>query len=283
MSAARTYDCIGGTYGQTRQEDSRLARLVLTELRGAGTVVNVGAGTGSYEPTDRFVVALEPSPVMLRQRPTTAAPAVQGFAEWLLFRDNAFDAAMAVLTVHHWTDQSAGLRELNRVARERIVLLTWDPSSEGFWLMRDYFQQFLEADRKRLPPIEQLLRFLVDGRVVVVPIPHDCADGFLGAYWRRPWAYLDAEIRAGISSFATCQDLSPLHRLAEHLDTGEWQRRYGELLNREELDIGYRLVIGLPNRLTVQDHVPESSRHDQWECRRVDGPSTRSLPGPMTF
>ena len=183
---------------------------------------------------------------MLQQRPQKAAPAAQGTAERLPFRDDTFDAAMAVLTLHHWSDQQAGLRELSRVARERIVLLTWDPSHAGFWLMRDYFPQFLDADRNRLPPIERLLSALDDGRVITVPIPHDCADGFLGAYWRRPEAYLNAEVRSGISSFATCTDLSPLERLEEHLDTGEWQRRYGELLDEEELDIGYRLVVGRP-------------------------------------
>jgi hypothetical protein len=113
-------------------------------------------------------------------------------------------------------------------------------------LMQDYFPQFLETDRKRLLPVERLLKFLEDGHVITVPIPHDCADGFLGAYWRRPEAYLNAEIRSGISSFATCRDLSPLQRLEEDLDTGEWHRRYGALLEEEELDIGYRLVVGRP-------------------------------------
>jgi SAM-dependent methyltransferase len=244
----RTYDHIGTDYRLTRKEDPRLARVIARELRGASTVLNVGAGTGSYEPTGRFVVAVDPSQVMLQQRPPTAGPAVRAIAERLPFQDDAFDAAMAVLTVHHWGDQRAGLRELGRVARERIVLLTWDPSSEGFWLIKDYFPHFLEADRQRLPPVERLLSVLEDGRVIPVPIPHDCVDGFLGAYWRRPWAYLNADIRRGVSSFATCRDLSPLQRLAEHLDTGEWHRRYGELLEAEELDIGYRLVVGRPRR-----------------------------------
>ena len=170
---------------------------------------------------------------MLQQRPATAGPATQAIAEHLPFQDDAFDAAMAVLTVHHWGDQRAGLRELARVARKRIVLVTWDPSSEGFWLLKDYFPEFLEADRNRLPPIEHLLSVLEDGRVIPVPIPHDCVDGFLGAYWRRPSAYLNPDIRKGISSFATCRDLSPLQRLAEHLERASgidgtptcWQRR----------------------------------------------------------
>ena len=246
VTHATTYDRIGAEYRQTRKEDPRLARLIARELQGARTVVNVGAGSGSYEPADRFVVAVEPSAVMLQQRPPKAAPAVQAIAERLPFRDDAFDAALAVLTVHHWSDQQTGLRELNRVAGTRIVLLTWDPSSAGFWLMSDYFPQFLEADRHRLPPIDRLLTFLGDAHVIPVPIPHDCVDGFLGAYWRRPEAYLNPEIRSGISSFATCRDLSPLQQLEDHLVTGEWHRRYSDLLEKEELDIGYRLVVGRP-------------------------------------
>jgi len=183
---------------------------------------------------------------MLHQRRPGAAPAAQAIAERLPFRDDAFDAAMAVLTVHHWNDQHAGMKELSRVARERIVVLTWDPSSHGFWLLRDYFPQFLEADRKRLPPVERLVSFLGDAQVITVSIPHDCADGFLGAYWRRPEAYLNAETRGGISSFASCRDLSPLQRLEEDLATGVWQRRNRKLLDEEELDIGYRLVVGRP-------------------------------------
>jgi SAM-dependent methyltransferase len=241
-----TYDRIGACYRRNRKEDPRLARSIAGELQDARTVVTVGAGAGSYEPVDRFVVAVEPSGVMLQQRPPGAAPAAQAIAERLPFRDGAFDAAMAILTVHHWSDQHAGMRELSRVARERIVVLTWDQSSEGFWLLTDYFPQFLEADRKRFPPVERLASFLEDPQVITVSIPHDCADGFLGAYWRRPEAYLNADARGGISSFASCRDLSPLQRLEEDLATGEWQRRNGKLLDEEELDIGYRLVVGRP-------------------------------------
>jgi SAM-dependent methyltransferase len=240
------YDRIGAGYRWRRREDPRLARLIARELQDARTVVNVGAGTGSYEPADRFVVAVEPSSVMLQQRPPGAGPAAQAIAERLPFRDDAFDAAMAVLTVHHWSDPHAGMRELNRVARERIVVLTWDPSSDGFWLLRDYFPQFLEADRKRFPPPERLVSVLRDARVITASIPHDCLDGFLGAYWRRPEAYLSAETRGGISSFASCRDLSPLQRLEEDLASGEWQRRNARLLDETELDIGYRLLVGRP-------------------------------------
>ena len=243
-----TYDRIGSGYQETRRPDPRLARFILRERDSATTVVNVGAGTGSYEPADRLVVAVEPSTVMIRQRRPTSAPAIQACAEALPFPDDTFEAAMAVLTVHHWADQRAGMNELSRVATKRIVILTWDPSSEGFWLMTDYFPQFLEADRKRLPEIEHLLSFLQDGSVLTVPIPHDCMDGFLGSYWRRPASYLDSGVRSSISSFASCQDLSPLRQLEEDLSTGKWRRRYRYLLDMEEIDIGYRLVVGRPGR-----------------------------------
>ena len=128
------------------------------------------------------------------------------------FRDDTFDASLAVLTVHHWRNQGAGLTELSRVTRDRLVFFTWDPSSEGFWLVRDYFPAFLQADRKRFPPINRLLSLMQDAQVIPLPIPHECADGFLGAYWRRPYAYLNADTRNGLSSFATCEDLSPLQQ-----------------------------------------------------------------------
>jgi SAM-dependent methyltransferase len=246
MLTPPAYDDIGAGYTGKRKADPRLSRLIARELQDARTVVNIGAGAGSYEPVDRLVVAVEPSTVMLQQRPPGAAPAVQALAERLPFHDDAFDAAMAVLTVHHWSDQGAAMTELGRVARDRIVVLTWDPSSEGFWLHTDYFPQFLDADRKRFPPIAQLAKVVDVAQVITVPIPHDCADGFLGAYWRRPEAYLNAETRRGISSFANCRDLSPLHQLEGDLVSGKWQRRNRQLLDEEEFDLGYRLIVGRP-------------------------------------
>jgi SAM-dependent methyltransferase len=244
-----TYDRIGTAYGETRKEDPRIARLIFTELGGAATVLNVGAGAGSYEPSDRRVVAVEPSRVMIEQRPRDSAPVVQAVAESLPFADNSFDAAMAVLTLHHWNEAGAGLAELDRVARARILLLTWDPSSDGFWLVRDYFPAFLARDRKRLPPIDRLTRLLDDPRVIPVPIPHDCRDGFLGAYWRRPEAYLDPKIRGGISSFASWPDPAGLRALERDIESGEWARRNGDLLETPDLDIGYRLIVGRPGGL----------------------------------
>jgi hypothetical protein len=154
---------------------------------------------------------------------------------------------LAVLTIHHWSDWRQGLRELRRVSRNRIVLLTWDPQSEAFWLVRDYFPHLLEADRHRFPSMSELSECLGKIETVTVPIPHDCTDGFLGAYWRRPTAYLDPDVRSAISSLAFAASANALARLAHDLTTGTWQSKYGQLLDRNEADLGYRLVIARPH------------------------------------
>jgi len=239
------YDILGRTYGGHRHADPRIARIMNAALGDAATVVNVGAGAGSYEPPDRSVVAVEPSSVMIAQRPASAAPAVQASAELLPFSDNAFDAALAILTVHHWSDRRAGLAEMRRVARDRVVVLTWDPEHPGFWLVRDYFPDLIEFDRRIFPKLAELEAALGRIDVSVVPIPHDCVDGFLGAYWRRPAAYLDEGVRAGISTFARIGDIpARIERLRADLESGQWAVRNAELLRLEELDVGYRLVVG---------------------------------------
>lgn len=212
----------------------------------AATVVNVGAGTGSYEPTDRFVVAVEPSAVMLAQRTSRVSLCVQGAAEALPFADNSFDGAMAVLTVHHWRDPGRGLGELRRVARQRVVVLTYDVDAlDHFWVTH-YFPTIAELDRGRFLSVNQMAGLLGGASVVPVSIPADCVDGFLGAFWRRPEGYLDAEVRAAISGFAL-MDRDALRRgvqrLAQDLASGAWNERFGELLALDELDLGYRLVI----------------------------------------
>ena len=244
--SAQTYDTIGLQYATGRGEDPRIAALLRRALGDSPSVINVGAGTGSYEPRDRFVVAVEPSDTMIRQRRAGSAPVVQAVAESLPFRDGAVASTLAVLTVHHWSDQQAGLSELCRVARERVAILSWDPSSFGFWLTQDYFPEFVERDRLRCPAISTLASPLRNATVTPVPIPHDCVDGFLGAYWRRPAAYLDSAIRSGISSFAQSSHLSGLQRLADDLASGRWEAKYGELLERDELDMGYRIIAGSP-------------------------------------
>lgn len=240
---AELYDSIAEAYLQFRQPDRRIQRAICSRLDGIASVVNVGAGTGSYEPRDRFVVAVEASMIMIRQRSAAAAPAVQGVAEDLPFEDAAFDGSTAILTAHHWTDWHRGVRELARVSRRRVVLLTWDPSAAGFWLVNDYFPGLLEVDRRIFPSIDGLASELGRTRVEPVEIPHDCSDGFLGAYWRRPHEYLRPAVRQAISTFSRLPDADVgLARLRRDLQSGEWHRRHGDLLSRDRLDLGYRLV-----------------------------------------
>jgi SAM-dependent methyltransferase len=239
------YDSIGKGYTSVRREDPRIAARIRAALGDARTVVNVGAGAGAYEPADLELVAVEPSETMIAQRPEGAAPVVRAYAEELPFEDGSFDAAMVVLSDHHWNDHARGLAELRRVAR-RVVLFTWDPSApRETWVDREYFPCFEQL----IPPgyrIETTIERLGGGRQEPVPIPHDCLDGFFHAYWRRPEAYLDPQIRAGISVFAlmdrACVE-DGLARLAADVESGEWQRRHGPLLELDELDAGYRLVV----------------------------------------
>jgi SAM-dependent methyltransferase len=243
MSTA-LYDLIGIGYSAYRRPDPRIAAPIVEALGPARTIVNVGAGAGSYEPAGRTVVAVEPSAQMVRQRPPSAAPAVRAFADRLPFRDHAFDAAMAVLTIHHWPDWRAGVAEMRRVARGPVAILTWDADHPGFWLVQDYFPEILEIDLVIMPRLAEIERVLGPCDVRPVPIPADCSDGFLGAYWRRPERYLEAGARGAISSFAKIRTLDAgLARLRADLADGTWHRRHGSLLTLPELDIGYRLVV----------------------------------------
>lgn len=235
------YDSIGIDYARLRQPDPRIAAAIHAALGQARTVLNVGAGTGSYEPVDRHVTAVEPSLEMIRQRGPAAASVVQASAERLPFTDGAFDASMAILTLHHWRDREAGLREMRRVTRGRIVLLTFDPSHRP-WLT-NYLPELATLDEVQMPPMSEYQRWL--GAVGVAPllVPHDCRDGFLHAYWRRPEAYLDAQVRSGSSSFWVIGNVEAgLQKLRHDLETGEWERRHGDLLTQDGYDAGYRLV-----------------------------------------
>lgn len=249
MGSPALYDRIGPNYTATRREDPRIARAIHAALADATTVLNVGAGTGSYEPRDREVLAVEPSAVMIAQRPPGAAPVVRARAESLPFADSSFDAAMAVLSDHHWEDRPGGLRELRRVARCRAVVFTWDPRfADEFWLTRDYLPAF-----KALPgmAIEDVARCLGGARIVAVPIPWGCRDGFYHAFWRRPEAYLDERVRAGISVFARIDEretAAMVSRLRANLASGAWRERNADLLALEELDFGYRLLVAEAGR-----------------------------------
>ncbi len=238
------YDTIGLNYADLRRPDARLAKAIHAALGPGRSVINVGAGTGSYEPRDRHVIAVEPSIEMIRKRPAGAAPAIQASAEALPFDNGSFDSSMAILTVHHWQDKPAGLRELRRVTRGRVVLLTFDPASRP-WLT-DYLPELAALDEAQMPKMSDYEKWLGPVQVTPVPIPHDCTDGFLYAYWRRPQAYLDPRARSGSSSFWTLPDVGKeMERLADDLATGAWDRRYASLLSLAEYDAGYRLVITL--------------------------------------
>ena len=239
------YDEIGSNYGAARRADPRISALIGSALGDSSSVVDVGAGTGSYEPCDRRVVAVEPSTVMIAQR-TSAVPVVRAVAEELPFLDGTFDAAMAILTMHHWSDPRQGLTELRRVAR-RVVILTIDPEfARSFWLTAEYFPGIGEWDAAHFMSIEALREELGETTVVPVLVPHDCRDGFLAAYWRRPGAYLDRAVRAGISTFTMIdarERQAGLRRLADDVKSGAWASRHRSLEGLDALDAGYRLVI----------------------------------------
>lgn len=241
-----TYDTIGSTYATTRKPDPRIADQIHKALGDAKTVINVGAGTGSYEPP-QTVLAVEPSSVMIAQRPTGSAPVLRACAEAIPLADDSADAAMALLTVHHWTDLAAGLAELRRIARERVVILTWDQTvTRAFWLLDEYLPEAIPLDDARAVPIDRMVDMLGGARVETVPVPHDCTDGFGAAYWRRPEAYLDPVVRAGMSMLAQTGEpaLQPgLARLTDDLATGRWHDNHADLLALDTLDAGYRLLI----------------------------------------
>jgi SAM-dependent methyltransferase len=235
-----TYDTIGEGYALRRQPDSRIAAAISLALGDAHSVINVGAGTGSYEPTDRVVLAVEPSDLMISQRSKDAAPCVRGAAESLPVEDCAFDAAMAVLTIHHWADWRRALREMRRVARRRIVLLTLDIEASHFWL-NEYFPE-LKLDGRIMPAFDAMAKELGTFASTPIPIPYDCSDGFLGAYWRRPEMYLDPIARRSMSPFARIDAEQGLERLANDLRSGTWHKRNAGILTIDALDIGYRLL-----------------------------------------
>ncbi|MFJ9692566.1 MerR family transcriptional regulator [Kitasatospora sp. NPDC101183] len=247
MLGARLYDTIGGAYPATRRTDPRIAAQIREALGDARTVLNVGAGTGSYEPADREVTAVEPSAVMRAQRPAGAAPCVAAAAESLPFRDGAFDVAMAVSTVHHWGDPLAGLREMRRVAR-RVVVLTFDTDEPGwqdrFWLTRDYLPEFASvlAD---FPPLAAMAG-AIGARAEPVPVPWDCADGLFEAYWRRPEAYLEERVRRAVSVWTKVgpeAEQRAVRSLGADLGSGRWAERNSALAGLGAADLGLRLLV----------------------------------------
>jgi SAM-dependent methyltransferase len=240
------YDNIGRTYIATRHPDPRIAAAIVAALGNADAMVNVGAGAGAYEPIGRPLIGVEPSWQMIQQRSCRASPVVQAVAEALPFRARTFDVAFAILTLHHWTDWRRGLAEMKRVAR-RAVVFAFDPNAlESFWLTETYFPGIIELDRRRSPSVAEVAHELGDCSVEQIPIPHDCVDGFLAAFWRRPETYLDPVVRASMSGFALLDQASVTRGIAlleSDLRSGAWERRFGHLRSLDALDAGYRLLV----------------------------------------
>jgi SAM-dependent methyltransferase len=244
------YDARGPGYALVRRPDPRIAARVHAALGDARTVLNVGAGAGSYEPADRYVMAVEPSATMRAQRPAGAVPAIDAVAERLPFDDDSFDAVMATMTVHQWPDLQRGLRELRRVARGPVVVLTGDGDAlDRFWLAR-YAPEVVAVERRRFPPVE-LIASLISARAEVtpVPIPIDCVDGFAEAFYARPERFLDPRVRAAQSAWGFVDDADET-RAMEHLrgdlDSGAWDDRYGGLRAQSEFIGSLRLIVGQP-------------------------------------
>ena len=240
------YGQIGQTYSATRRQDPRIAAHIDAAIGDAASVVNVGAGTGNYEPLDRLVVAVEPSPVMVAQRQDRSPLVMRATAECLPLRDGAFDVALAVLTIHHWPDAHRGLSELRRVARRQVVFFCEALQDHDFWAI-DYFPEARSLASERAAPGEEVLRHVLDVREIrTVPVPPDCTDGFGAAFWCRPEAYTDPAVQAGMSWLALLPDEARVRgsrRLAADLASGEWERRHGHLRELCEFDAGYRIAI----------------------------------------
>ncbi len=240
------YNRMGTNYSDFRRPDPRIEAAIWAALGDARSVVNVGAGTGSYEPHDREVIAVEPSPVMIAQRPPEAATAIEGVAESLPLTDKSVDAAMGVLTIHHWSDLDAGLAEMRRVARRRIALLTLDTDvSAETWIIKDYFPDAGELDRQLMPSMATLESKLPGATIKAVPVPRDCRDGFAIACWNRPELLLDPEVRRASSTWHRVPPEATergVERLRADLESGRWDEKYGHLRTQAELDIGLRLV-----------------------------------------
>lgn len=244
------YDTRGHGYAARRRADPRIARLLHDALGDARTVLNVGAGAGSYEPTDRYVLAVEPSAGMRAQRPRSAVPAVDATAEHLPFDDDTFDAAMATVTVHQWRDAALGLAELRRVARGPVVVLTFDGEALGRFWLAEYAPDLMATEARRFPGLPAIAATIGRScRTEVVPIPIDCTDGFVEAFYARPERLLDPEVRAAQSAWAFVDDDSTARataRLRADLDSGAWDERHGHLRSEPTYAGSLRLLTGLP-------------------------------------
>jgi len=246
------YERIGHGYARLRREDPRIAAPIAAALGDAGTVVNVGAGAGSYEPCDRYVIAVEPSDVMAAQRPPELPPAIRATAAALPLRDDSVAAAMAILTLHHWdNEREAGVRELRRVASGPVVILTYVAEvSNQMWLVKDYLPEVGELDARIFPATDQLAEWLGGAvRVETLPVHRDSPDWMFGSFWAHPERVLSRDARNATSGFARMPETTvnrTVAALERDLGSGEWDRRHGHLRELDELDVGLRLVVGTP-------------------------------------
>ena len=237
------YDDIGINYSVTRCTDPKIANQLYLELEGATRIVNIGAGTGSYEPENVDLVAVEPSLEMISQRKIGSYRVEQAFAEKLPFENNSFSHAMTVLSMHHWENRALAFSEINRVATQKFVAITWDPTSDPFWLTRDYFPEIYEMDKGIFPGLEEFDEHFDEVKINTLMIPGDCQDGLLAAFWKRPKAYLDSKVRQSTSPFAKIKNLAKnLQKLEDDLASGAWAKHNHAILNSSSLDVGYRII-----------------------------------------
>jgi len=237
------YDHIGHNYSVTRCTDPKIAQRLYAEFQDATRIVNIGAGTGSYEPEHIELVAVEPSSKMISQRKNGSHRVEKAFAEKLPFENNSFSHAMTVLSMHHWENRARAFSEINRVATEKFVAITWDPKSTPFWLTKDYFPEIYEMDKCIFPVLEELHEHFDEVKISPLQIPSDCKDGLLAAFWKRPEAYLSSTVRQATSPFAKIKNLAEgLQKLEDDLASGAWAKNNHAILNVSSLDVGYKIV-----------------------------------------
>lgn len=237
------YDTIGHNYSENRKTDPEIERQIHSKLEGATKIINIGAGTGSYEPQHLDLVAVEPSEKMITQRHTDAHPVVQASAEALPFADNSFSHALTILSMHHWKDREKAFQEIKRVATHKFVALSWNPAAPPFWLTRDYFPEIFEADLDIFPTTQELESHFKHVTITPLLIPQDCQDGFLAAFWKRPAAYLNPAIRNSISTFAKLKNMDEgLKQLEADLADGTWEKANHSVLSLDKFDTGYIMI-----------------------------------------
>ncbi|MBK6511163.1 MAG: class I SAM-dependent methyltransferase [Haliea sp.] len=272
------YDTIGKEYSVGRRTDPKIAAHISRFLAGAASILNIGAGTGSYETGDANLIAVEPSRMMINQRSSGAYPVAQASAESLPFKDGAFTHSMTVLSMHHWSNRTEAFKEIKRVTTQRFVAVTWNPASKPYWLSADYFPEIHHVDQAIFPSLQELTIAFPGMKFHSLPIPSDCIDGFTAAYWAKPQAYLDPIARQSMSTFTKIGNVeSGLSKLESDLKSGIWENRYAEVTGLMELDVGYKVAVwDAPNVvLKLRDESTPGCAKTPWPGATT-GASTRS-------